>query len=101
MNHPIQIEKIVIERNSRSRRSLPVQDFERVDEESKGLVVKVKRSKRPVRFTDYSKLTVERLKKAYAFARARGNQGKLQLISFELKRRGLYEKVRNSLKGMK
>jgi len=87
VNQPIQIEKIVIERNLRTRRSLPFQDFEITRNEP----VKIERSKRPViesDLPDYSKFSTEKLKMKHRAAWNLGKVGKSALIFAELKKRG-------------
>lgn len=85
---PIRIEKIVIERNLRPRRSLPLQDCEMGYEEAS----RVERTKRPVLvkndLPDYSKFSTEKLQKLHARFRNSGEVGKSALVVFELKKRG-------------
>ena len=84
--HPIKIENIVIERNIRARRSLPIQSFE----ETVTDVREVKEVKRKIVLSDvpdYSVYPTEKLEKLHKSAWNLGHVGKSALICAELKKR--------------
>lgn len=82
---PIQIGKIVIERNLKPRRSLPKQEFE--GNEQSPQIQKNKPVILKNTFPDYSKFSTEKLERMHEAAKNMGNMGKSALIFMELKKR--------------
>jgi len=80
----VEIGKLVIERNLRARRHMVVDEFYEGVERVEPKVVQRKERKRP----DYSKMSFENLQAEYDRAKARDDYTTVQLLAFELKRRG-------------
>jgi len=97
---PIQIGEINIMRNLRPRRSLPFQDFEKASHDEAKDVVRVERSKRPVKFIDYRGLSDKILVRRYLSAKRRVSVVDSMMCAGELKARGngLYERAQIEFK---
>lgn len=69
-----------------------------VGEESSKDLKKVERSKRPVKFVNWTELSDEEVVKRYVFAKRRYDVVGVNMGAFELKRRKLYERARDEMK---
>ena len=89
VNQPIQIEKIVIERNLRPRRAL-----ELTEETTEIKQVKTVKKKQMVvnDLPDYSKMSLVELDKKHKLYQNMGRLGESALVVAELNRRGVFKK---------
>lgn len=89
-SNTVEIGKLVIERNVRSRRRLVVEETKEVREvvqKEKRVVQKPKR--KPI---DYSKLSLEELQSLFDKTRKLNRMGQMQTIAFEMKKRGISQR---------